>query len=169
MIITETSRLILRQVVTDDAAFILALLNDPAFLQYVGDKQVRTLESAKSYILEGPAASYQTFGYGLYLIELAHSRIAIGICGLLKRDFLEHADLGFALMPEYCGHGYAFESAQATMEFARDKLQLVQIVAFATNDNERSIKLLEKLGMSFNKQIVLPGADKKVNLYSVNL
>lgn len=169
MIVTETSRLILRQVVTDDAAFILALLNDPAFLQYVGDKQVRNLGSAKSYILEGPAASYQTFGYGLYLVELAHSGIAIGICGLLKRDFLEHADLGFALMPEYCGHGYAFESAQATLKLARDKLQLVQVVAFAAHDNERSIKLLEKLGMSFNKQIVLPGTDKQVNLYGCRL
>lgn len=169
MVITQTSRLILRQVDTDDAAFIMALLNDSSFLQYVGDKQVGNLESAKNYIREGPVASYAIYGYGLYLVELIESGEPIGICGLLKRDFLDHADLGFALMPEYCGNGYAFEAAQATVELARDKLQLAQIVAFSANDNARSIKLLEKLGMSFDKLINLPVTDKQVNLYSCSL
>jgi RimJ/RimL family protein N-acetyltransferase len=169
MIIAQTRRLKLRHIDTDDAAFILALLNDPAFLQYVGDKQVRNLDSATNYILEGPVASYQNFGYGLYLVELIQTGKSIGICGLLKRDFLDHADLGFAFTPEYCGCGYAFESAQATLELARNNLRLGQIVAFTASDNTRSIKLLEKLGMSFDTRIDLPGADKKVNLYSVNL
>jgi len=169
MIITQTSRLILRQVDTNDAAFILELLNDSSFLQYVGDKQVRNLESAKNYILEGPVSSYQTYGYGLYLVELIETGEPIGICGLIKREFLGHADLGFALMPEYRGNGYAFESARATVDLARDKLRLEKIVAITNPDNLGSIKLLDKLGMSFDKLIKLPGADKQLNLYACSL
>ncbi len=122
MLIVETNRLILRHIATQDATFILALLNDSSFLQYVGDKQVRNFESANNYILEGPVASYQAYGYGLYLVELIETREPIGICGVMKRDFLDHADLGFALMPEYRGNGYAFESARATVDLVRDKL-----------------------------------------------
>jgi len=169
MIIARTNRLELRHIDSDDAAFILGLLNDPAFLQYVGDKQVRNLDSAKNYILEGPVTSYQIFGYGLYLVELTQTGKAIGICGLLKRDFLDHAELGFALMPEYCGYGYAFESAQATVKLALDRFGLARIIAITATDNARSIKILEKLGMGFDKRIELPGADKQVNLYSCSL
>ena len=97
------------------------------------------------------------------------SKIPIGICGLIKRDFLQYSDLGFALLPEYCGKGYAFEAAQVTVELARDKFQMTKIVAFTAIDNRRSIKLLEKLGMSFDRCINLPDDDDQVNLYSCNL
>lgn len=166
MLIVETSRLKLRHITADDATFILALLNDSSFLQYVGDKQVRNLESAKKYILEGPVQSYQTYGYGLYLVELINTGEPIGICGVIKRDFLDHAELGFALMPGYRGNGYAFESALATVDFARDKLRLTQIIAITDPGNVNSIKLLEKLGMTFDKRLELPGADKQLSLYS---
>ena len=169
MKIAQSSRLNLRQIDTKDAVFILKLLNDPAFLRYVGDKKVRDLKSAQAYILAGPVASYQAFGYGLYLLELLESKIPIGICGLIKRDFLQYSDLGFALLPEYCGKGYAFEAAQVTVELARDKFQMTKIVAFTAIDNRRSIKLLEKLGMSFDRCINLPDDDDQVNLYSCNL
>jgi len=169
MLIVETSRLILRHIVTDDAAFILALLNDPSFLQYVGDKKVRNLESAKNYIVEGPVASYESFGYGLYLVELTRNREPIGICGILRRDFHDHAELGFALMPGYRGNGYAVEAVQATVDFARDKLRLTQIIAITDPGNVNSIKVLEKLGMTFDKRLELPGADKQLNLYSCSL
>ncbi len=101
MSIVKTDRLSLRKIDTDDAEFMLRLLNDPTFIQYVDDKKARDLESAKTYILEGPVASYQSYGYGLYLVETIDNRAPIGICGILKRDFLDHADIGFALMPEY--------------------------------------------------------------------
>ncbi len=169
MLIVETSRLILRHIAIQDATFILALLNDSSFLQYIGDKQVRNLESAKNYILEGPVASYQTYGYGLYLVELIETGEPIGICGVIKRDFLDHAELGFALMPGYLGNGYAFESALATVDFARDKLRLAKIVAITDPGNVNSINLLEKLGMTFDKRLELPGADKQLNLYSCSL
>lgn len=169
MSIVKTDRLSLRKIDTDDAAFILQLLNDPDFILYVGDKKARDLESAKTYIEEGPVASYNSFGFGLYLVELIEDTAPIGICGILKRDFLHHPDLGFALMPGYRGGGYAFEAAQATMEFARIGLKLSHVVAFTAANNTRSIKLLEKLGMSFDRIVDLPPDGKKVKLYGCNL
>jgi RimJ/RimL family protein N-acetyltransferase len=169
MSIVKTERLSLRKINTDDAAFILRLLNDPDFIQYVGDKKARDLESAKTYIQEGPVASYQNFGFGLYLVELNDDRAPIGICGILKRDFLDHAELGFALMPGYRGCGYAFEAAQATKEFARIELKLSRVVAITAANNSRSIKLLEKLGLSFDRMFDLPAGGKSVKLYSCSL
>jgi len=156
MSIVKTDRLSLRKIDTDDAEFMLRLLNDPAFIQYVGDKKARDLESAKTYILEGPVESYQSYGYGLYLVETIDNRAPIGICGILKRDFLDHADIGFALIPEYREVGYAFEAAQATIELARSELKLPHNVAFTAANNTSSIKLLEKLGMAFDRMIDLP-------------
>jgi RimJ/RimL family protein N-acetyltransferase len=169
MLVAQSTRLNLRHIQADDAEFILLLLNDPDFVKYVGDKQVRDLDAAQDYIQEGPASSYKTHGYGLYLVELIDSHQAIGICGLLKRDFLEQADLGFALMPGYRGNGYAFEAAQSTIELARNILNLSKIVAFTANNNMHSIKLLEKLGMKFDKMMSLPGADKSVKLFNLDL
>lgn len=169
MSIVKTDRLRLRKIDTDDAEFMLRLLNDTTFIQYVDDKKARDLESAKTYILEGPVASYQSYGYGLYLVETIDNRAPIGICGILKRDFLDHADIGFALMPEYREVGYAFEAAQATIELARSELKLSHIVAFTVANNTRSIKLLEKLGMAFDRMIDLPADGKRVNLYGCSL
>ena len=149
---------------------MLGLLNDPAFMRFVGDKQVRDLESAKNYILEGPVTSYQTYGHGLYLIELIEDNAPIGMCGILKREFLDYfPELGYALMPEYYGCGYALEAAEATLELAREGLQLSKLVAITASDNKRSIKLLEKLGMLFVKKIELPSGGEEIKLYSCDL
>ena len=169
MLVTKSSRLRLRHIEIDDAGFILGLLNDPEFSRFVGDKNVRDLDTAQDYIRQGPVASYKNFGFGLYLVELIDSGEPIGICGLLKRNFLDHADLGFALMPAYCGHGYAFEAAQATIEFARNALGLKQIIAFSVPDNIRSTKLLDRLGMQFDKIMTLPVTEKDVKLFKLDL
>ena len=169
MHVAKTNRLHLRHTEIEDAGFMLGLLNEPDFIKFVGDKEVRDLDSAQNYILQGPVASYETYGFGLYLIELIDSREAIGICGLLKRSFLEKPEIGFALMPEYRGHGYAFEAARATVDLARDTLKLPGLLAITAGNNIRSIKLLEKLGMSFDKLIALPGSDKEIRLFSLNL
>lgn len=151
MKILETDRLTLRRISVDDAEFILKLLNDPAFLRFIGDKQVRTLDDARNYVLSGPMASYERFGFGLFLVELKESSMPIGICGLLKRDTLEDVDIGFAFLPDFCGQGYGFESAGATMVYGRDVLGLKRIVAITSPDNEASIALLEKLGLKFER------------------
>jgi len=120
----ETDRLRLRRLSVDDAdaKFILRLLNEPSFIQNIGDRGVRTIEDARAYILQGPVASYEKFGFGLLLVEQKESGLAIGMCGLLKRDVLEHIDIGYALLPEFWSQGYALESASAVMSYVRVKL-----------------------------------------------
>jgi RimJ/RimL family protein N-acetyltransferase len=149
MKILETERLVLRRLSSDDAAFILELLNQPSFLRYIGDKGVRTTEDAVRYIQTGPIASYERFGFGLYLVELKETGVPIGMCGLLKRDTLPDADVGFAFLPDYWSHGYAFEAASGVMSYGREVLGLQRIVAITSLDNDASIRLLEKIGLKF--------------------
>src|SRR5713101_5466483 len=101
MLVLETKRLSLRRLSVDDAEFILKLLNEASFIQNIGDKGVRTIDDARSYIRNGPVASYEKFGFGLWLVEMKASGVRAGICGLLKRDVLEHVDIGYAFLPEF--------------------------------------------------------------------
>ena len=151
MLVLETERLLLRPFTTDDASFILILLNEPSFLRYIGDKKVRTLEDARQYLSNGPVASYQRNGYGLLLVELKETNTAIGMCGLLKRDELPDADIGFAFLPDYWNQGFAFEAAAAVMKDAREQLRLDRILAIVNPDNYASMKLLERLGLRFEE------------------
>lgn len=166
MIILETERLILRKLSPDDAEFVLALLNEPSFLRYIGDKRVRDLDDARQYILTGPVASYERNGFGLYLVELKENGIPIGISGLVKRDTLPDADIGFAFLPAYWSKGYAVESAAAVMNYAREVLGLTRIVAITSPDNEASAKLLGKIGLRFERMIKLSEAAEEVKLFT---
>lgn len=161
MLVLETERLLLRPFTTDDAPFALTLLNEPSFLHFIGDKNVRSLEDARQYLLTGPIACYKQNDFGLLLIELKDSRTPIGMCGLLKREELAHPDIGFAFLPDYWGKGFALEAATAVMKDARERLKLEQILAIVNPDNDASIKLLERLGLRF---VRLKG---DVNLYAL--
>lgn len=165
MIVLETDRLVLRRLSLDDAEFILELLNDVAFLRHVGDKGVRTLDDARQYLLAGPITSYDRFGFGLYLVQLKETQARIGICGVLKRDHLEHADIGFAFLPQYRSKGYAVESASAVMIYARDILGLDRIVAITSRDNESSASVLAKIGMRFERMIRFADEDAEIKLF----
>ncbi len=164
----RTERLILRRLTTDDATFIFELVNEPSFIQNIGDRNVRTQEDAVGYIQKGPMASYAQHGFGLYLVELKDSLIPIGISGVLKRETLEHPDIGFAFLPRFWGRGYAFESAAAVMTHARTVLGLNQIAAITSPDNERSIKLLEKLGFEFQGMKRLSDNEPAIRLFLSN-
>jgi len=153
MIVLETERLFLRGFTVADAEFILALLNEPSFLRYIGDKKVRTVQDAEQYILNGPVASYERHGFGLGLVELKNTHTPIGMCGLLKRDELPDPDIGFAFLPDFWNKGYAFEAAAAVMKDARERLKLPRILAITNQDNEPSIKLLQKLGLQIERVI----------------
>lgn len=153
MNVLETERLILRRVTPEDAEFFVELLNEESFLRYIGDKGVRTVEDARRYILEGPVRSYERFGFGLYLVERKETGEPIGFCGLLKRDFLEDVDVGYAFLPRFWSKGYAFESASAVMAYGRDVLGLDRIVAVVNPDNAGSIRVLEKIGLRFERMI----------------
>lgn len=168
MTVLETERLSLRQFTVDDAQFILTLLNEPSFLRYIGDKQVRNLEDAEAYILNGPVASYKRNGFGLYLVELKESYTPIGMCGFLKRDELPDPDIGFAFLPEFWRNGFAFEAAAALLEDARQRLKLERILAITSLDNEASIKLLHRLGFRFDKVITLAAGREQVKLFTTD-
>jgi len=161
----ETERLILRKLSTDDAVFILNLLNQPSFIHYIGDRGVRTLEDANRYILKGAVASYERFGFGLYLTLLNESEVPIGICGLVKRDTLDDADIGFAFLQQYWSKGYAFESASAVLAYARNTLGLKKILGITTPDNTGSIRVLEKIGLKFEKMVKLSEDDIELKLF----
>jgi ribosomal-protein-alanine N-acetyltransferase len=166
VIVLETERLILRRLSLDDAEFILQLLNEPSFLRYIGNKGVRDLDGAGQYILNGPVSSYEQNGFGLYLVELKESGSPIGISGLVKRDTLPHADIGFAFLPAYWAKGYAVESAAAVMTYAREVLGLTRILAITSPDNEASGKLLGKIGLKFDRMIKLSEDAPEVKLFA---
>ncbi len=161
-----TDRLVLRELTIEDAAFILRLLNEPSFIHFIGDKGVRDIEGARQYILNGPMASYEQHGFGLYLVKLKTDQVSLGICGLLKRDSLPDVDIGFAFLPEFWNKGYGFESASAVMHYGKDVLKLTRIVAITNKDNEASAKLLEKLGMQFDRMIKLSNDQDETRLFS---
>ena len=162
----ETERLILRRLSEDDAAFIVELLNEPSFIQYIGDKGVRTLDDARQYILNGPVKSYEENGFGLNKVELKSSGAPIGISGLVKRNTLPDADIGFAFLPEYWNQGYAIESARAVMDHARNVLGIDRVVAITSPDNEASGRLLEKIGLRFKRMISLSEGAAEVKLFA---
>jgi RimJ/RimL family protein N-acetyltransferase len=164
--VISTQRLFVRPITVDDAPFILTLLNEPSFLRYIGDKQVRNLEDARQYILNGPVASYERHGFGLCLMELRESHAPIGMCGILKREELPDPDIGFALLPDFCQQGLAFEAAMAVLNDASERLKLERILAITSLDNEASINLLERLGFRFERVIELAAGREPVRLFT---
>jgi RimJ/RimL family protein N-acetyltransferase len=167
--VLETERLVLRRLTTDDAEFIIALLNQPSFLRYIGDREVRNSADAVRYVQTVPIASYERFGFGLYLVELKETGVPIGICGLLKRDQLPDVDIGFAFLPDFWSQGYALESASAVMTYGREVLGLKRIVAITSLDNDASIRLLEKIGLRFEGLIKLSEDQSEVRLFGSNV
>jgi len=168
MIVPETERLSLRPFTTDDAEFILTLLNEPSFLRYIGDKKVRNLEDARQYILNGPMASYERNGFGLLLVQLKESDTPIGMCGLLKRNELPDPDIGFAFLPAFWNKGFAFEAAAAVLHDARERLKLQRILAITSLDNDASIKLLQRLGLKFERVVKLSEDGEEVKLFTTD-
>lgn len=166
MRILETERLILRKLTVGDSKFMLELLNDPSWLKFIGDKGVRTLDDARDYILKNPVDMYERLGFGLYLTELKSENISVGICGLMKRDFLKDVDIGFAFLSKFRGKGYAYESASAVMDYGRSAFGLNRIVAIASPDNYNSAKLLKKLGFSFERTLKLSDDSERVSLFT---
>jgi len=169
MKILETERLVLRQFTFEDADFILRLLNEPSFIQNIGDRGVRTLEDARSYILRVPIASYEKNGFGLYLVILKESGKSIGMCGLIKRDQLEDVDIGYAFLPEFWSRGYAVEAALAVKEYARDVVGLKRLIAITDPENQASIRVLEKIGLRFEKMVRLSEDDIELKLLGANI
>jgi RimJ/RimL family protein N-acetyltransferase len=165
--VLETERLVLRWLSTSDAAFILQLVNEPSWLQYIGDRGVKTLEDAENYIKKGPLEMYGRLGFSLNLVELKGSDEPIGICGLIKRESLDDVDIGFAFLPGFWGKGYALETASATILYGKSVLGLSRIVAITSQDNDPSGKLLEKLGFRLERLVRLETDGEELKLFAI--
>jgi RimJ/RimL family protein N-acetyltransferase len=166
--IIESPRLFLRDLTTDDAVFMLALLNDAGFVNNIGDRGVRTLEEAAHYIENRLAASYRLHGYGQYLCVLKQDATPIGTCGLVKRERLDDPDVGFAFLPAFRSQGYATEAAQAVVEFARRRLGMSRLNGLVAPHNLPSIQVLKKLGMTQSGILRLADEAPEVLLFSVD-
>lgn len=166
MQVAITERLQLRRLHADDAPFILRLLNEPSWLRFIGDKQVRTLDDARSYIANGPMAMYRRHGVGLYHVALREGAVPVGLCGLIRRDTLPDVDIGFALLPEFWSQGYAYEAAAAVLAHGRSALGLRRIVAITSLDNAASARLLERLGLRFEQNIQLANDGEVLRLFA---
>ena len=159
MQITQTPRLLINHFTPDDAPFILNILNSPGWLQFIGDRNVKTLEAAQQYTKDKLIGGYEKFGFGMYAVRLKETNETIGMCGLVKRDYLQYADIGYAFLPEFGGKGYALEATTAVLRYANETLKLDPILAIVTPANLGSIKLLEKLDFAVQGNIVQNGEE----------
>ena len=166
MPILTTARLSLRELTEDDADFMLRLLNEPAYWRYIGDRGVRTTADARAYLARGPLASYRRHGFGLWAVTLPAAGPPLGICGLIKREILPDVDLGYAFLTEAWGRGYAYEAAAAVLEYGRRRLGLRRVVAVVDPANDRSIAVLRKLGLRFERPITWPEDDTPLQLFA---
>jgi len=164
--VAETDRLRLRRLTADDADFVLALLNEPAFLQFIGDREVRTLEQARAYTVDVFAASYDRLGFGLYAVEVKETGEPAGICGLVKREALSDVDVGFAFLERFWGRGYAQEAARAVLDHARDDLRIDRVIGVTAPDNTASMAVLRKVGLKDAGTVKLPGYEQDRRLFT---
>ncbi len=165
----ETPRLTLRRLGFDDAPFLVGLLNQPSFLANIGDRGVRNIDDAHRYLREGPLAMYERSGFGLWHLSRKSDCAAIGMCGLLRRDVLPDVDVGYALLPEYWGQGYAFEAVDATLAHAARKFGLTRVIGVVSEGNAASIRVLLKAGMRFERMVSMRAGEPDVRLYGRTL
>lgn len=165
----ETQRLTLRYLTIDDAELMLAIWNDPAFVRYVGDRGVRTIESAQEAMRQGVLKLYEEHDYGPFRIAVRDTGEAIGICGLFHREGLDDPDIGYATLPEYCGRGYAYEAACAVIDDSAARLAIERLIAIISPQNSASIGLIGKLGFEFERMHRMPGSDDDIGIYGKSL
>jgi len=163
----ETDRLVIRQFSLHDAPFIIDLHNSDGWIRHIGKRKTDTLEEAKAYLQDGPIRSYRQHGFGLCMTELKFNRKPLGMCGLVKREFLDAPDIGFAFLADYCGKGYAFEASTAVLTYAMDELKFPKVYAITSADNEKAIKLLKKLAMQEIEPVSFPGSDEALKRFVI--
>lgn len=168
-ILITTQRLVIRQISRDDADFIRQHYNEASFLEYIGDKKIQTADDAIAYIVNGPLKSYQQHGFGLFLVTLKESNIPIGTCGLIRRENIADADLGYSLLEKFRSQGYSSEAASAVLDFGKNVVGLNRVVAYTAPLNKASIRVLEKLGFEYEGELMLAGYDGTSKLFAIKL
>lgn len=167
----ETARLRLRWFIDDDrdGEFMRILVNDPEWIRFIGQRNVADVSAARTMLRERYLVQYERFGFGFFAVERKHDHELVGMCGLIQRDYLQHPDIGFAFLPAFRGLGYALEASQAVLNQARDVFALSRVLAIATPDNDRSIQLLQRLGLRYVEDVTTPGEAKCLALYQIDL
>jgi len=168
MRILKTNRLEIRQVGVGDTNFFFRLLNNPNWLEHIGDRGIQSAEDTLRYIEDHLINFYRENDYGLFKMMLRNSKVPIRICGFVKRDYLESADIGFAVLPDYARQGYTLEASEALMNYGRTVLKLNPILAITTSTNQASRALLNKLGLRAIKTIKPVTSETQFLLYSDN-
>ncbi|WP_419869289.1 GNAT family N-acetyltransferase [Chryseobacterium sp. CT-SW4] len=158
----ETERLILRPMSLEDASFIFDLYNQAKFIKYIGDRNIRSLSDAEKYIKDRFLPQFEKLGYGNYLITIRETEEKIGGVGIFERAGLDVVDIGFSLLENFEGKGYAYEAAQKIKEVGMEKFGLKKISAITTKDNISSQKLIQKLGLKYQKNVTLPDDDEEL-------
>lgn len=161
----ETERLIIRPISLDDKAFIFDLYNRPKFIQFIGDRQLKTIADAEDYIKNRFLPQFEKLGYGNYMVITKDKNEKIGAVGIFERDGLDVLDIGFSLLEEFEGKGYAYEAALMVKSIGMDEFGLKKISAITVKDNFSSQKLIEKLGLKFQKYVTLPNDDEELKYY----
>lgn len=164
----ETERLTMRRLTLDDAELMLAVWNDPAFYEHVGNREIYTVEEAHEALNGGALQLYAKYGYGPFRVALRENDLPIGTCGLFRREGFADPDIGWSILPEFVGKGYGYEAASAVLQYAFDDVGLTRVVAFITDTNAPSIGLARKLGLRYERMARLVGDDEDVCLYSVS-
>ena len=154
----ETERLYIREFNDNDAEFIIELLNSPGWLEFIGDRKIKTTEDALKYI-KFLQSSYEQHGFGMWLIALKEGNVKVGMSGLLRRVTLDHPDIGFAFLPQYIGKGYGYETAMTVKEYAMNHLKMKELLAITVPANDKSIQLLKKIGLQYEKNSVMDGEE----------
>lgn len=161
----ETERLILKPAEVQDANFFLELYNMPSFIQYIGDRNLRTKEDAENYITNRFIPQIEKLGFGNYVVILKEDHTKIGAVGIFEREGLDVLDIGFSFLEKYEGKGYAYESANKLKEVAATDFGVHKISAITTKDNFSSQKLIERLGLKFQKMVTIPNDDAELMYY----
>jgi RimJ/RimL family protein N-acetyltransferase len=166
--ITSTARLRLRELTYDDAAFVQELVNDPDWIKYIGDRNVHSVEAARGYV-DKIRTGYDKYGFGLWAVEPLEGGATLGLAGLIKRDTLEHADVGFAFLPDARGKGYARESVTGVLVLAHTRFGLGHVLAITDPENSASQRVLETVGFKFERFFADPADQTTLSLYARDL
>ena len=166
--VLETARLTIKDIVVEDAAFFLELLNTSGYKRFIGDRKVRSLEAAENYLKTKILQHHEEHGFGYYKVVLKESNDAVGIVGYINRKELGDVDIGFAFLSEAEGKGYGFEASKAMLQYGFDVLKLARIVAIVQEDNPKSIRLLEKLGLTLEKRVNPFEENEELLLFATN-
>ncbi len=161
----QTQRLIIRAITIEDAAFFLKLINTPLWIQFIGDRNVKTVVEAETYIREKVLPQLDKLGYTNNIVIRKNDHTKLGSCGIYHREGNDIPDIGFAFLPEFHGQGYAFEAANALMRAAHQYYQLKELSAYTMEENTASRGLLERLGFTSKGYGKIPVSDDELLHY----